>query len=207
MINQGDGGGRATENVATVRSLFLDLDGAPIQPVLDCGVKPHMIVETSPNRYHAYWFVEDISLSEFKRLQIALAKKFHGDESVSDLPRVARIPGWFNLKREEPFQVRIHSSSDHPRFLKNELVQGLGLELDVPFDAGCTQMVINQGKRNDSLFKRACYLQRRGLSDDEIARKLHLENEELCSPPLFKHEVESIISQALKYKKLSLIHI
>lgn len=102
-INETDGKGRKTENIKKVEAVFVDLDGAPLQPVLDAEATPHLIVESSPERYHAYWFVQDLSLDRFSLVQRRLAEKFNGDPAVVDLPRVMRVPGSVNHKREEPF--------------------------------------------------------------------------------------------------------
>ena len=98
MVNQGDGKGRSAENVLGVRALFVDLDGAPLEPVLEAPLKADVIVETSPGRYHAYFMVDGIELQEFSYFQQELADRFGGDTKVKDLPRVMRIPGFFHLK-------------------------------------------------------------------------------------------------------------
>jgi hypothetical protein len=106
MVNRGDGRGRCTKNVTGVRALFVDLDGAPLEPVLAAPLVPDIVVETSPGRYHVYWKVDGIKLSEFSHFQIELASRFGGDPNIKDLPRVMRLPGFFHLK-QEPFLVRI----------------------------------------------------------------------------------------------------
>jgi putative DNA primase/helicase len=53
-VNETDGMGRKAENITRVRAVFVDLDGAPLQPVLACMLEPHLIVESSPERWHAY---------------------------------------------------------------------------------------------------------------------------------------------------------
>src|SRR5436305_1738648 len=58
VINRGDGRGR-TENIKRVRAVFIDLDGSPIQPVQSAKVRPHIIVSSSPNKWHVYWRVHD----------------------------------------------------------------------------------------------------------------------------------------------------
>lgn len=98
MVNRGDGKGRATGNVVGVRALFVDLDGAPLAPVLEAGLSPHIVVESSPARWHAYWLVRDFPLDEFKNAQQRLAALFNGDRAVCDLPRVMRIPGFLHQK-------------------------------------------------------------------------------------------------------------
>ena len=106
MINEGDGKGRAERNVTRVRAHFVDLDGAPIQPVLEAPVPPHIMVESSPGKWHAYWLVSECALPDFKPKQQTMAAQFEGDPSVCDLPRVLRIPGFWHLKGK-PFQTRL----------------------------------------------------------------------------------------------------
>ena len=106
MINEGDGRGRSAANVVKVRSLVLDLDGAPLEPVLKAELPPHIVVESSPNKWHAYWLIEACPLEAFKERQHALAKRFNGDMAVCDLPRVMRVPGFWHQKGT-PFQTRL----------------------------------------------------------------------------------------------------
>lgn len=106
MVNEGDQKGRKKENVIRARALFVDLDGSPLAPVVHAAVKPHLVVESSPGRYHAYWLVKDCALDQFPQLQAALAEKFGGDPTVKDLPRVMRLPGFFHQKGE-PFMTQL----------------------------------------------------------------------------------------------------
>lgn len=106
MVNEGDGNGRATRNVTRVRAHFVDLDGAPIEPVQEAAAPPNIVVESSPNKWHAYWLVNHCALPEFKQVQQNMAIKFAGDPAVCDLPRVLRMPGFWHLK-ETPFQTRL----------------------------------------------------------------------------------------------------
>lgn len=113
MVNEGDGivkNGRSTcrtkENVVAVRALFVDLDGAPLDPLVASQVPPHIVVESSPGRYHGYWLGFRCPLEAFEPAQVSLAKHFQGDESVCDLPRVMRVPGFVHQKGE-PFMTRV----------------------------------------------------------------------------------------------------
>lgn len=106
MVNRGDLKGRRGANVQSVRALFVDLDGSPLDPVLEAPLKPDIIVETSPQRYQALWIVDGIALEEFTFWQQQLAARFGGDPEICDLPRVSRIPGFFHRKGE-PFLVRL----------------------------------------------------------------------------------------------------
>lgn len=121
MVNEGDLQGRAATNVRRVRALFVDLDGAPLEPVLQCASPPHIIVDSSPGRYHAYWLVTDAPLQEFRSLQQMLAASFGGDVSVNDLSRVMRLPGFWHCKRE-PTLTLLHSVGTHPPYAIAQLV-------------------------------------------------------------------------------------
>ena len=110
-VNQTNLKGRKATDIVKVRAAFLDLDGSPLEPVLDHTLEPHIIVESSPARWHAYWLCE-LPREEFSAVQLGLAGKFNGDTSVHDLPRVMRLPGFYHLKcgvgrKLEPFQTRI----------------------------------------------------------------------------------------------------
>ncbi len=101
MVNGGDGRGRSARNVVKVRALFIDLDGSPWEPAVKT-LKPHMRIESSPGRWHLYWLVEDCDLVQFKPIQRAIARRFDGDKSCCDLPRVLRVPGFYHQKKNLP---------------------------------------------------------------------------------------------------------
>lgn len=112
MINKGDGvvhepnkTCRAKASVVEVRSLWVDLDGAPIEPVL-MAYRPDIVVESSPCKWHAYWPTRDCAIADFCSLQSQIAKKYNGDPTMADLARVMRIPGFWHQKGE-PYQTRL----------------------------------------------------------------------------------------------------
>ena len=116
MVNRGNGvvhDGKKTcrtnENVISVRALFADADGTPIEPILAICPPPHILVESSPNKWHIYWLTNDTKLDEFKARQSAIANTFNTDPSVNDLARVLRVPGFFHQKHE-PFMTRLVTS-------------------------------------------------------------------------------------------------
>jgi hypothetical protein len=114
-INQTDGIGRKAENIVRVRAVFADLDGAPLDPVKEAPLKPHIIVESSPGRWHPYWFVEGMALEDFASVQKGIIARFKSDPAIHDLPRVMRLPGFYHRKRE-PFLVRIVSTNATPPY-------------------------------------------------------------------------------------------
>jgi hypothetical protein len=114
-VNLTDLKGRKTGNITKVRALFVDLDGGPLDPVATCSTPPHIIVESSPGRWHCYWFVSDVPLDQFKRLQKALIARFNSDPSVHDLPRVLRLPGFIHRKGE-PFLSILQDLDERPHY-------------------------------------------------------------------------------------------
>lgn len=212
MINEGDGKGRKTENVIAVRALFLDLDGAPLEPVQLCPVEPHIIIESSPARYHCYWLVEDCPLTEFTVLQQALAKKFNGDPSVKDLPRVMRLPGFAHWKTGTAFISKLIEINLSKPVLVQEFTSVLGLdeykqaiekerraplsELDELFTNPQTE-----GGRHDLLMRYASkYAHNYGLGYHEVRGLIGYINQHACKPPKTnQQELDSIADQAIKY--------
>jgi hypothetical protein len=113
-INHTDGQGRKRENIEAVRALFLDLDGAPLDLVNKCKLVPHLVVESSPGRFHVYWRVKGMPLEQFEDVQRGLAKRFDGDPAVALLTACARLPGFWHNKAE-PFRTRIvEDNKGHP---------------------------------------------------------------------------------------------
>jgi hypothetical protein len=117
-VNATDGKGRSAANIVRIRAVFVDLDGSPLQPVLDHHLKPHVVVASSPNKFHAYWLANnDIPLDQFSAIQDALAERFDGD-NVKDLCRIMRLPGFMHRKAD-PHPVRIVTLNDMPRYSGN----------------------------------------------------------------------------------------
>ena len=129
------GSDRGAKNITAIRAVFLDLDGAPLQPIKDAVkagtlAKPHIIVESSPGRYHVYWRCSDATLQNFAYIQRTLAQRFDGDTAVFDLSRVLRLPGSLNYKyNREGDRVKIlYYQPEEPPCLAEDLVkQGLAV--------------------------------------------------------------------------------
>jgi uncharacterized protein DUF5906/DNA primase RepB-like protein len=111
-VNVTDCQGREEKNVTRIRAGFADLDGAPLDPVNAAEMRPLIVVESSPSRFHAYWIIGDtMPLDQFEPLQKAIAARFDGDPSIHDLPRVMRLPGFIHRKAE-PFLSRLLQIND-----------------------------------------------------------------------------------------------
>jgi hypothetical protein len=124
-VNATDFKGRRAENVKHIRANCVDLDGAPVEPILMADPPAHVIIETSPDRFSAFWFVDGERLEEFSDIQSRLAVTFNSDPSVHDLPRVMRLPGFFHNKAV-PFRSRIVKWHDAPNYTPADLERLLG---------------------------------------------------------------------------------
>lgn len=199
MVNAGDGKGRKAENVTTVRALFVDLDGAPLQPVLDGPLMPHAVVESSPGRFHAYWLVTGLALDEFKPLQAAIAARFNGDAKVKDLPRVMRLPGYLHRKGE-PFLTRVTQLQRRARYSAQTVRNAFeAAPVEPPTKLLALPAVIPEGERNGTLFGLARGLVNKGYDLVAVDKRLQRINAERCQPPLCATEVDAIVASACAY--------
>jgi hypothetical protein len=123
-VNETNGKGRKKTNITRIRAVFVDLDGAPLDPVMSAEIEPDIVIESSPGRFHSYWkFAGEMPLDQFEPLQKALAARFNGDPEVFDLPRVLRLPG-FIWRKGAPFRSRIISiKTNTPSATVAELVE------------------------------------------------------------------------------------
>lgn len=102
VINEG---GQNAEEITRVRYIFVDTDGAPLQPIVE-ALPPHMVIQSSPGKYHVYWRSTGVPLEQFSTIQKAAIAKFGTDKAVHDLPRVMRLPG-FDHQKGTPTRVAI----------------------------------------------------------------------------------------------------
>ncbi|MFE8069799.1 phage/plasmid primase, P4 family [Marinobacteraceae bacterium S3BR75-40.1] len=105
-VNQTDLKGRKADNVRRVRAVFADTDGADLAPILNAKPEASFIVESSPGNAHPYWLTDGLPLAQFEGVQRRIADTYGTDSSVTDLPRVLRLPGFYHRKGE-PFMVRM----------------------------------------------------------------------------------------------------
>jgi hypothetical protein len=209
MANAGDCKGRKASNVQRIRALFVDLDGAPLEPVTASPLAPHAIVESSPNRWHAYWRVSDCPLPIFPAYQKALAARFHADAKVHDLPRVLRLPG-FEHRKGEPFASHILRLHTAPPYTLDAFRNAFGFDAMTASPAPRTLPqshrqrrklpdVIPEGGRNAKLLNLASGFVRRGFDLPAVNDRLQQINAERCKPPLGADEVDRIAARAVGY--------
>lgn len=197
MVNEGDGKGRKASNVKRVRAVFADFDGAPIAPLDDIDLKPHIVVESSADRWHAYWLVDGLPLSGFTGMQAAIAARFGADPKVKDLPRVMRVPGFFHRKTSS-FLTRIAEERGVPSYKAEQLAALFPSAhvTDQKLPDLPDRSVISTGTRNETLFGLAVGFVRKGLTEQAVNDRVQKVNAERCDPPLGVDEVHAICANA-----------
>lgn len=200
MVNAGDRKARKASNVRTVRAYFADLDGAPIEPVEACPLQPHIVVQSSRGRWHAYWLTTGAPLEMFKPMQQAIAQRFGSDPKVCDLPRVMRLPGFWHNKRQ-PFLTTVATVNRTAPYSHVVMAQAFGVSapcMPIPIRRTLAA-VIPQGQRNDELFKLARGLVHSGLEAGAVNQRMQKINAERCKPPLDAVEVDDVCARACSY--------
>ncbi|MFK2905676.1 primase C-terminal domain-containing protein [Dyella ginsengisoli] len=203
MVNAGDGTARKASNVQAIRAVFADLDGSPLAPVRATELTPHIVVESSPGRWHAYWLADGVPLEQFKPMQQAIASRFASDPTVCDLPRVMRLPGFLHNK-SAPFSSRIIEQHGRPPYPYAAIAAWLGSG-EASNDASARACItparkladtIPEGERNSTLFDLACGLVRKGIPAEGVSDRLQRINAARCRPPLCANEVDTIARNA-----------
>lgn len=108
-------GGQNTDKITRVRALYVDFDEAGDHLARVAALvpfEPGLIVESSPGKHHVYWPVDGVPVAEFTRAQEKLIALLNSDDSVKDLPRVMRLPGFLHTKdKDQPFATRMTHES------------------------------------------------------------------------------------------------
>jgi len=199
MVNEGNGAGRRKENVMRVRGVFVDLDGAPLAPLIEAKLRPQITVESSPGRYHAYWLIDDLPVAAFKPVQLALAQRFNGDPAVKDLPRVMRLPGFIHQK-SDPFISHILMMDDAPPYKASDLLNAFSIDLTVNALAFNPNGRIEKGARNDAIFQMATGFLADGLPANTTLTRLLTANTNRCVPPLPETEVRDVWTRVCQFR-------
>lgn len=170
-VNQTNGMGRKKADITRIRALFVDLDGAPLGPVQNAATPPHITVQSSPGRFHAYWRVSDCNVEQCEPALKQLIGKFDADPSCCDRSRVLRLPGFYHRKAD-PYLVHVLDSSpgeyEMANFLTSTPLNSTDLQkkqmtqqsssVSSVSSVGAAYLPDSIGQRNRRLFDFARYL-------------------------------------------------
>jgi hypothetical protein len=123
-----DGHGRETANVRATRVAVADLDNMSAVQNLERASQMYppatFGVETSPNKFHAYWCTPYYLANDHYTLrQRKLRQLLDGDRTVIDPARVLRLPGTLHQKGE-PFLVRCFAMPGYGQIVSHEAIDG-----------------------------------------------------------------------------------
>lgn len=118
VINEG---GDTDDSITSIRAVFADTDGAPLDPIMRCGLDPHAVVETSPGKWHCYWRVTGLEVDQFRGVQRRIAYQFGTDRKVINPSRVMRLPG-FDHHKGEAFRVHTIHESGLPAYTAEQVL-------------------------------------------------------------------------------------
>jgi hypothetical protein len=208
-VNETDGRGRKAANVIRIRAVFADMDGAPLETAMEFN--PSLVVESSPGRYHCYWYTNDTPLAGFTTLQQSIIRVLNSDTKVHDLPRVLRVAGFYHNKYT-PFLSRVHGGNGET-YTYRDLSAWFPPEKKKQFSAKRYQLDkktsyigifrgtygADKDERNDHVFKRACGMISRGCDKSYVVSECYKEGL-ACSPPLDTKEISAIIKSAERYR-------
>jgi hypothetical protein len=121
-VNETDGKGRELHNVTKLRALFIDVDGTAEIPTT-WKLQPHIVVRRDATHWHAYWLLsEGQNPADFSGAQVHLACAFQSDESVKDITRVMRVPGFMHNKSDPILVSLFHVEPDLPHLTIAEII-------------------------------------------------------------------------------------
>ena len=107
-VNETDGLGRKTDNIRRLRAIWQEAHGEGKPWPLE----PHLVVESSPGKFHRYVLADDLSPDQFVTLMDCMVRFYGSDPNAADKSRVLRAPGLYHLKDpKKPHLVRLVSES------------------------------------------------------------------------------------------------
>ncbi|MDC0953717.1 DUF5906 domain-containing protein [Porticoccaceae bacterium] len=190
-INETDGKDIKGANITRVRALFADFDGSPLSNLDRISLKPSFTVNTSPDRYHAYWLIDDCPLDQFKMMQQKLAYILESDPAVCDLGRIMRVPGFYHLKGD-PFMVTIDCPERAKRYSFSEVKKAISSLTPINEVTARHSLKIGciEGSRNTALTSLAGRLIY-DCQPDTLAIQALMDWNTLNTPPLPDEEIIS----------------
>jgi hypothetical protein len=202
-VNETNGEGRQSSNVVKVRAVFADMDGSPLEPAKE--LNPSLIVETSPGKFHCYWFTDDTPIEAFTVMQTNIIRVLKSDPVCKDLPRVLRVPGFYHMKNK-PFLIGMVGGSGivykyrklvemfPPEKVKQFSAKRYQLEKKIDQGPFKGMYGTGDGDRHRHILRRVGGMIKRKLSWQEIESEVFKEGM-ACVPSLDERELMGILGR------------
>lgn len=97
-VNETTGPARKKEHIKRCRAIWVEDDSVRESPRDDFPLKPSMIVESSPGKYHYYWMTSTTKFAEWNEVMQTMVDKWGCDPQARDISRVMRLPGFKHRK-------------------------------------------------------------------------------------------------------------
>lgn len=181
-VNQTVGAKRTKADISEVRAVWVDDDVARDIPRTAWPLPPHLIVETSPGKYHYYWLTRTHPGVEFDGVMQCMVAKHDCDKNAKDSARVLRLAGTFNFKYAVEHCARIVSSDKKAPYPWVEILDNFpptrnadGAISTVKLDVSEAIATLQNGApgMHDALLKLAARNAAKGLERDETEAYLH----------------------------------
>ena len=207
-VNETNGRGRTKKHITRVRAVFADMDDAPVNmaPVMDYN--PHLVVQSSPGKFHAYWFCNDVPVDSFEDIQESIINLFGADKNCKDYSRVLRVPGFYHHKKD-PKPVFVVHEHDYPVLSFEEVRNIFPPVKRKQFTAkkfkrsDATGMFngergTGEGERNNKLASVIGIMIKEQMTWGDIEADAHKWGSS-CSPPLNSFEINKTLNSCKRY--------
>lgn len=97
-INETNGPSRKKEDISRCRAIWVEDDNYQEKPRNDWPLKPSIIVQSSPGKFHYYWLTSTKKLDQWNLVMNRMVEDFGCDKNARDISRVMRIPGFKHNK-------------------------------------------------------------------------------------------------------------
>jgi DNA primase RepB-like protein/primase-like protein len=153
-VNQTDGVGRTLENIKAVRAVWRDNDDGNVTPL---PLKPHIVVESSPGKYHEYILTNGLSKEQHRQVMDVLVEQYGSDKNARDLARILRLPGFPHQKKSskkelngQAWLVKVIDEKTIPPYEVTEVCKSFGLD-ESNFGSDKTEMFLSNTSTDDFL--------------------------------------------------------
>ncbi len=126
-VNETDGEGRKKSNIVRVRAIWQEDDGDGKGQL---PLEPHIVVNTSPGKYHRYWLVDGLAFEQFGGVMERMIVDYGSDPNAKDVSRVLRLPGFSHRKVNkgkglvgEPYPVTVVEQNKLPPYCPAQLLE------------------------------------------------------------------------------------
>ncbi|MDP8299172.1 MAG: DNA-primase RepB domain-containing protein [Candidatus Tantalella remota] len=211
--------GTAT-SIKYLTTFWIDVDDLtiPLEDRINAVPLPPSIVVSSGHGFHVYWLLSDpVQVDSrvagiLKGLQVATGS----DPKSTDIPRILRVPGTFNLKCPvNPKKCEIQFLSPARRYaledfkeFEREVIRSQ--EKTPMFNRGCkgilppcAKKILNStilpGSRANIVFSLSKMYRKNGYSQNETEQILLNFNAKNCKPSIREHEIRATVRSSYQH--------